>query len=240
MRYLFDIGNTRIKWGLVEGGIIVQSGALLPGELGEFCSGVSASKAGELSSVSISSVAGDDLSDEIAAWSRDSLGLVPYIASVERELAGVCVGYDKLENLGVDRWLAMIAAWQRCQGRCIIISAGTAITVDYLDGAGRHEGGLIVPGLNLMRQALFDHTDAVKADPFELFAGWEPGTDTKPCVANGITAMIKGFVAEVCGGEYESLPVFLAGGDAKPLSVWLEKRVEVVPHLVLEGLMCVS
>ncbi|MFL0804762.1 MAG: type III pantothenate kinase [Agarilytica sp.] len=240
MKLLFDVGNTRIKWGLSENRAIIESGALVSGELSAFCADVLEGKSAGVNVVAISSVAGAGLSDEIAAWSRDSLGLVPYIASVEREAAGVRVGYDKLENLGVDRWLAMIAAWRRCQGGCVVISAGTAITVDYLDSEGGHQGGLIAPGVNLMRRVLFDRTNAVKVAPFELADAWVPGTDTIPCVSNGIAAMVKGFVGEVCGSGAESLPVFLSGGDAKPLGVWLESRAEVVPHLVLEGLMCVS
>ncbi len=239
MRLLFDIGNTRIKWGLSEGGDIAESGAFLPSELGGFCENVFARR-DTVHAVSISSVAGLGLCEEIGGWSRDSFGLVPYIAKVERESAGVRVAYDRLQNLGVDRWLAMIAAWQRCRGACIVISAGTAITVDYLDDAGCHEGGLIVPGVNLMRRSLFDRTDAVKVDGFDLAGVWEPGRDTIPCVSNGIASMLKGFVGEVCGDGFESLPVFLSGGDAKSLAVWLEKRAEVVHHLVLEGLMCVS
>ncbi len=239
MRLLFDIGNTRIKWALSDGGEIAESGAFLPSELRGFCE-KAFMRRDTVCAVSISCVAGLGLSEEIEAWSRDSLGLVPYIAKVERELAGVCVGYDRLENLGVDRWLAMIATWQRCRGACIVINAGTAITVDYLDDTGCHEGGLIVPGVNLMRRALFDRTDAVKVREFGLAGVWVPGTDTIPCVSNGISSMVKGFIGEVCGGGFESLPVFLSGGDAKSLAVWLENRAEAVPHLVLEGLMCVS
>ncbi|MFL0801890.1 MAG: type III pantothenate kinase [Agarilytica sp.] len=240
MKLLFDVGNTRIKWGLSKGGEIAESGAFFASELKEFCAQVSKSKCGEVGTISISSVAGLGLRDEIAAWSRDSLGLVPYIANVEREVAGVRVSYDNLANLGVDRWLAMIAAWQRCRSECIVISAGTAITVDYLGHTGHHGGGLIVPGVNLMRRVLFDRTNAVKVDAFKLLDAWAPGADTIPCVKNGIAAMVKGFIGEVCGSGFESLPVFLSGGDAKSLSVWLESRAEVAPHLVLEGLMCVS
>src|SRR5690606_9413761 len=71
-----------------------------------------------------------------------------------RQCCGVENGYDDPAQLGPDRWAALIGARTLHSGPCIVVSAGTATTIDHLDGNGRFCGGLILPGEHLMRQAL--------------------------------------------------------------------------------------
>ncbi len=237
MRYLFDIGNTRVKWALEEGGRITSAGAFLPGELSHFVSG---GHSLGVSRVSISTVSSVDIRDELTRWSVDVLGVQPVVARVRREFMGVKVAYGRVENLGVDRWLAMLGAWNKRNEACVVIDAGTTITVDYIGINGDHGGGLIVPGVDLMRSALFDRTSAVKVEKLSLEEDWRLGCDTVPCVSGGISAMIKGFLSEVVQRVDDGAAIVLSGGDAELVRSLLGRKAELRPHLVLEGLMCVS
>ncbi|MDP1069535.1 type III pantothenate kinase, partial [Klebsiella pneumoniae] len=67
-------------------------------------------------------------------------------------------------RMGVDRWLAMLAAWQRVGQSCWVVDCGSAITLDLLDAEGRHQGGYILPGLRLMQQSLLGNTAEVRVD----------------------------------------------------------------------------
>lgn len=237
MRYLFDVGNTRVKWALEDEGRVMSSGAFLPGELDHF---IGEKHAEEVSHVRISTVSSVEIRDKLIRWSADELGVQPLVAHVTREFLGLKVAYARVENLGVDRWLAMLAAWHKRNEACIVIDAGTTITVDYVGVSGVHAGGLIVPGVELMRGALFDRTCAVKVDKLSLSEDWSLGCDTVPCVSGGISAMITGFLSEIVQRGDENAAIILSGGDAKLVQSMLGRQAELRPHLVLEGLMCVS
>ena len=63
-------------------------------------------------------------------------------------------GYEQVERLGADRWAAMVGARAKTQEACLVVCAGTATTVDWLDAQGNFRGGLILPGVRLMCEAL--------------------------------------------------------------------------------------
>ena len=77
----------------------------------------------------------------------------------ERELCGVRNLYERPEQLGPDRWASLIAARTLEPGRaCLVVNAGTCTTVDMLSVNGEFAGGLILPGIDLMRFVLHEHT----------------------------------------------------------------------------------
>jgi len=241
MNLLVDIGNTRSKWLLVNHGELLASGIMngtdydiIESDLEKFRVVVDA--------VFVSSVTGAKHNEEFTHWCTRYLSLSPVFASVKKHAAGLTVAYEEVFRLGVDRWLAMLAAWNHSHAACIVIDAGSAITVDYVDGRGCHQGGVIAPGVTLMREALFSKTSAVKLESVELPERWRPGIDTVGCVAGGLGAMICGFLQQVLAWpESRSAKVFLTGGDARLISIQIPNiEAEQREHLVLEGLIALS
>ena len=176
--------------------------------------------------------------DAVAGAVMARFGLAAEFASTATTLAGVRCGYRDPARLGVDRWLALVAAWQRTAGAVAVIGAGTAATVDFVDAGGRHEGGHIGPGLGLMRHALMHTADVRPAYTAE--ADVAPGNDTEEAVSSGTFVMLLGFVeaavgafAERCGDRVD---VVLTGGDAELLASRLTMPVRHEPRLVLDGL----
>lgn len=229
-----DIGNSRIKWRtLAAQGQPVARGHLsrrdLPGAVSW----------GELLPVQgvrrmrVSNVAGPEVAAHLDRWARDVLGIVPEYARATACIAGVTSGYREPEKLGVDRWLALLAAWHELGRACVIVDAGTAVTVDVLDDVGTHQGGYIVPGLRLMLDALLSGTSGVRlgAGPVASLAA---GTCTSDAVLHGCTAMTVALIERTRSGS--ELPLVLTGGDAELLAPWLAAPSLLRPELVLDGL----
>ncbi|MFL0809967.1 MAG: type III pantothenate kinase [Agarilytica sp.] len=252
MKLLVDIGNTRIKWALARDHALLESGAFSYEEIEVFLSR-RVSNIELLMLANVTSAGKPQIVEKISTWCQKNDVLLQH-ARVQKECVGLTVAYEELKNLGVDRWLAMVGAWQLHRCACVVIDSGSAITVDYLDNAGVHLGGLIVPGKNLLRKTLFDNTSAVKVPESELPRQWRPGVDTKPCVTNGLAAMLKGFVCEALA-HTKLLPgmecgkIVLTGGDAQLLGNMISDaqlgenhgfELEITPQLVLHGLHCVS
>ena len=225
-----DMGNTRTKWRC---GCAV--GALPSPELPALRS--------EPSRVRVATVLGNHRT--VARTIADRYGVEAEFAATASDLAGVRCGYADPARLGVDRWLAVVAAWQRSRGPVIVVSAGTAATVDFVTLDGSHEGGHIAPGLRVLRDCLGRNTADVRATgsmtrTIAPGAPGAPGVDTVSAVSSGtflmlsafVEAAIKGF-AERHGSEAE---VFLTGGDAELLAGRLSTAVRHEPHLVLDGL----
>jgi type III pantothenate kinase len=152
-----DSGNTRIKWGVHAAGRWLAQGAVLHAELADL--------AGQLrhwqpKSVLLANVAGPT----VAAGIHQALRVwKPLISEVKAGAAygDVSNGYENPERLGVDRWCALLGARGLTAKPCLVVMAGTATTIDTLDGTGRFLGGLILPGVDLMRRSLASDTAAL-------------------------------------------------------------------------------
>lgn len=181
--------------------------------------------------------------EQLAEAIRDRFGVEAEFATVAARLGGVACGYRDPARLGVDRWLALLAAWQRAHAALVVIGAGTAATVDFVRDDGVHEGGYIAPGLVTMRRALNLHTADVRpSQPIHAAANGavRPGTDTESAVAAGTVAMLSSFaqaaVAEFAERCASPPAVFVTGGDAPLLLDALGADCRHEPHLVLDGL----
>ena len=219
-----DMGNTRTKWRLGA-----LAGALPSPELPAL--------AVEPARVRVSTVLRNR--NRLARAVAERYHADAEFASTTAELAGVRCGYADPTSLGVDRWLAVVAAWRRHRGPVIVISAGTAATIDFVDADGRHEGGHIAPGLRLLLDTLHRDTADVRPnrsiEPCTL-----PGTDTQTAVSSGTFLMLTAY-AEAAIGAFAArhgcgAEVLLTGGDADLLAGGLSARVRCEPHLVLDGL----
>lgn len=153
---------------------------------------------------------------------------------------GLKNAYPQANNLGVDRWLAMAAAYAACGSGCCVIDAGTAITVDICDHHGQHLGGLIAPGLQALNRALRRNT----ALP------WIEQHDTPPPVGalanNTQQALQLGSLYSACGlidychtmatQIHHSQTVYLTGGAAIHLRPYLQHDYVIDNDLVFKGL----
>lgn len=141
-----DAGNTRIKWGLFDAaGNITSQGACLHTELAQLV-------LPQASKTVISNVAGSGVETHLNHL-LEQHDNVQFIAS-QASACGVQNHYTAPAKLGTDRWAALIAAWHIKQSPCVVVNAGTAVTIDAIDNA-TFNGGLIIPGMDLMQQSLY-------------------------------------------------------------------------------------
>jgi type III pantothenate kinase len=227
LRLELDVGNTRIKWRLVDDGLIVKCGTDIKLDV---CFGENEPEwVARIEDVWVSSVHQDQNS-----WIESYFSTVQY-AVTRAFQCGLVNSYTDFSRMGVDRWLAMLAAREINKvGSHIVIDCGTAITLDVIDRHGQHMGGYICPGLTMMKAALLGGTNKVMAG-MEWNVGRELGVDTQACVDHGIQDMVLSWLEQ----HIKSVPdavVSISGGDGKKLSELLGMKNNYYPDLVLDGL----
>ncbi|MCY4143339.1 MAG: type III pantothenate kinase [Gammaproteobacteria bacterium] len=221
-----DIGNSRTKWrcgperGSVESGVLPQLHT-------------------SIDRVRVASVISSH--GTIESSIRGNFGVDPEFAFSSHTLAGVTNCYKEPRTLGVDRWLALVAAWNSVRSSVLVIDAGTALTVDVANERGLHMGGYIAPGLETMRESLAADTDNVQvAFLSNCGSNLDFGTNTEEAVQNGLLSMVVAWLSRcriLAKGVCDNAPtVFLTGGDGERLSRWLDFSCQIRPDLVLEGL----
>ena len=233
-----DIGNTRCKWRVLDSsGVEAACGSALSvaeALVDEMVASLPVKR------VRVSNVAGVNAASNISSLVTSKWGLTPEFAESTRSWRELVNGYEKPSALGVDRWLAMCAAWHIVGGSCVVADAGSAITVDIIAGTGLHIGGYIVPGLHLMEDALLRDTSGVRFR--RGFEGVEsgPGKTTEQAVKQGLLRMAASFIDSVHAMQRAPAgPILLTGGDAELLQPWLGCSPVVRRSLVLEGLALV-
>lgn len=234
-RLLLDAGNTRLKWALVEDGVWHAKGSAAYTDLASLEQWV---KPG--TRCYIASVARAQHEEQV----RKLLGpfaITPIWLVAEARFSDVSNSYAHPQQLGVDRWMGLIAARQRTRKPALVVSAGTAMTVDALAADGTFMGGLIVPGVAMMQQALQQGTARVT----EVRGHWQAfPLSTQDAVESGIVAALCGAVqlqhARMAAMMGEMPHCLLTGGDAEKLLPHLSMDVAQAPALVLEGMDCVA
>ena len=180
-----DIGNTRLKYWITDNNQVIEHAAemhlqspadLLLGLIQHF-------KALKLHNVGVSSVQDKKNNDRIQRILK-SLNIPMVFAKVHAEYAGLSCGYDDTTQLGIDRWLQVLAVATDPEQNYCIISCGTALTIDLADGL-QHLGGYILPNLYLQRDSLIQNTKGIKI-PDAAFDELTPGRNTINAVHHGI------------------------------------------------------
>lgn len=153
---------------------------------------------------------------------------------------GVTNAYREPERLGVDRWMALIAASKLVSGDVVVIDAGSAITLDLLRADGKHLGGAILPGINTSLDAfkrIFIHVDF--NDP-AIAETNEPGCSTEEAIhinyAHSSIDLLPGLVNRWTSYFDNEATILLAGGDAVRVQSELQKPARIVPDLVFLGM----
>jgi type III pantothenate kinase len=195
--------------------------------------------------VVVANVGGDALQSALDGWVMEHWQLEAEYIAAQASAFGVVNAYPEPRRLGADRWAALVAARHQFAGNVCIVDAGTAITIDTLDAEGRHLGGLIIPGIRMMQQALagFTHMDAeignVLYQPELLLA-----KDTESAIAAGsfntaiavIDRTVQAIVTELSGNVH----CILTGGDADKIAGHLQAHYDLAATLVLTGIAVIA
>lgn len=188
--------------------------------------------------VVIASVAESKRRDALTRWIERRWSLIPHLFVPRREQSGVKNLYRDPAQLGADRWAALIGARQFTQSAACVVDCGTAITVDALSSEGEFRGGVILPGLALMRRSLTQGTSGIVAacgdDSRCLSLSTADGVAAGTLF--GLAGAIDRLIEEQRRALGRELSVFVTGGDAPTIAAKLKSPFTEVPDLVLRGL----
>jgi len=243
MIHLVDLGNTRLKVATLTADSFnevrecVHRGRPLGESLSELLPALAPSDR-----LLVASVAPPEQREALYAWNLQHGGARVAWLAAQAHAFGVNNAYSEPERLGVDRWLALVAARSLTAGPVCVVDCGSALTVDAMDGAGCHRGGLILPGLAAAARALGESAPALASVSGGRIV--ELADNTADAVASGPLLAAAALVARVVGrlrAGIQSEPACLvSGGDAALLLPWLEVAHRHVPNLVLRGLARVA
>lgn len=241
-----DAGNTRLKWRVSElaargvgawraSGIVTEPDPQAASA--KLVIALEKAHAADLSRILVSSVRGDAFRSHCRAELLQRFNVSAEFAAPALQCRGVRNGYAFPERLGVDRWLALLAAFEDAHDACCVVDCGTTITLDVVGASGQHFGGFIVPGLKLMRDALAGRSSALDVPDAVIATGL--GTNTSEAITHGTCNMALGFIRDQYGQvmkQHGQVQWYLTGGDAPLLAQQLDWEYKLVPDLVLDGL----
>lgn len=235
---LLDIGNSRIKAALAGEGGDLQ---LLPAvaHQADAVAAIAAIQAAAPGALWISHVLGAAAEAPLIAAAQARWNLSPYFARSTAEFGGLRSGYAEPERLGIDRWLAMIAARSDARDCALVVDAGTALTADLVDASGQHRGGFIAGGLLTAQRSVLGATRFATRDVHATYDGGL-GLDTEACVRQGAMLGCLGAIDRAAELGEPPCRRIITGGDAEILLPHLKGTWQHRPHLVLEGLLVMA
>ena len=242
MNLLVDLGNTRLKWALSSNDQWQHSGDLMPNDnMVSLLDNAWSALKPPTKSV-IASVTGTESLQEVKRWMAAHWSLKPYVLMAGKEMLGVRNHYRQPEKLGSDRWAALIAAHHVLSAHVAVVDCGTAVTVDALSANGDYLGGMIFPGIRLLRESLVTGTQGINVTV---------GSD-KTCLAHstadgiaagtlyGLSGAIERVLREFKTQLGAPMQVLVTGGDARLIIPHLDYPVTEIPDLVLQGLALIA
>jgi len=233
-----DAGNSRVKWGLHDGLTWLRHDSADNRDVGAL---------GEVwrqleppAQIVISNVAGGEMRASLARL-LSTWAVAPLWVTAQASALGVQNGYDDPAQLGSDRWAALLAAWDVLAAGCLVVNAGTALTVDVLSDQGEFLGGIIVPGPTAMQHALFANT-ALPEQPSGCFKLLP--TNSADAIHSGalraLAGAVEGMWRELLRSGAREPRCVLSGGAAPLLAELLTLPIVAVDNLVLEGLVKIA
>jgi type III pantothenate kinase len=245
MLLAIDIGNTNIVCGLFEGERLAASWRLptdhhatadelhlkLAGLMG--LAGLEAAK---IDGAAVACVV-PPLTGPLIELCRRLGVFEPVVVSAET--AGIPIEYDHPQEIGADRLVNAVAAWERYRRALLVVDFGTATTFDYVTARGAYAGGIIAPGVVSAAEALFQK--ASRLPRAEVFSRPSRviGKDTAACLNSGLVlgfaALVDGLV-ERAKAEVGELFVVATGGLAPVVAPESRSIAAVEENLTLEGL----
>lgn len=233
MDLFIDVGNTKTKWCLTSNKGIEKTGSIFNTELIDL-----SINSEEIETVFISSVNSENLEKQIVEKIKP---LCPHIYFAKVNKQFLETNYS--DELGVDRWLGVLALTEKTKKNAIIIDSGTALTIDLLlieNDSFLHKGGLILPGFHLFNQSLMQNSAAIRLK----------NKDITIDINNSDMALLHGFLMSVSGAvekfimhhhlNFNEIDIYLTGGDANIIFDSLEEQLQLkyqkIENAVIEGL----
>jgi type III pantothenate kinase len=233
-----DAGNSRIKWALHDRNAFVHEGWVVRSDLGLLERAWAYLPGAD--SIVVANVAGEavraGLQKLFARWKVE-----PRWVAASAAQCGVVSCYDDPLQLGADRWAALIGAHQLVTGSCLVINAGTAMTVDALSAQGEFLGGIIVAGFDLMHEALASKTAGLTSErgDFAVFP-----RNTRDAITSGALQALCGAVermrAAMVANRHGEPVLLIGGGSGEVVAQWLGRPARIADKLVLEGLVRIA
>ena len=243
MILLVDAGNSRLKWALLRDGHFESGGSL--DRRGTQTAALLRAAWGSLNTpparVVVASVAGPAFRKSLTGWVSRQWRVTPEFPVAQAHGFDVCNAYEDAGRLGADRWAALVAARASAAVPACIVDCGTAIVIDALAADGRHLGGLITPGLGLMRDSLIQRAEEIKEERVSAGHGESSllASDTGNAIIGGClyaaVAMIDRVVFDLGSELGKGLRTLITGGDAPRIKPLLATRARYDPDLVLRG-----
>lgn len=238
MKLVVDVGNSRMKWANLDGSTWPQSRSMsVKGDIKTLLDRHWISMTPP-EIVLISNVAGKETERRLHLWVREHWGIDPVFFRSTSRYKGMTNEYAQPEQLGCDRWAALIGARSlRQRGALCVVDCGTAITIDALTADDRFIGGIIFPGIDLIQQSLLAGTSDIMESRAEFREVL--GATTAEGVSGGsfigVAGAIDRTLAEMCA-ILDDPKLYITGGDATLLLPLLNNSLQYEPDLVLLGL----
>ena len=236
--FIVESGNSRLHTGYFENGKLTERHVYNYPDNAEHLHELIAQAIGDSkpSIVAASSVSGK-LREKLYTTLYEIFGNCLHVAQSTLDIP-VKVTYSAPEMIGIDRVFAAHAAFQHFNGPCVVIDAGTAVTVDAVDKDGTFLGGFIFPGAELLGKSLSDNTSL----PLVNFSNEsrEIGTSTETCIGRAIFAGFAAAVNELAdiasNASGKTNNVAVTGGNSDQILPALKRKVEHLPNLTMTGI----
>lgn len=242
---LVDMGNSAIKWALLDsGGLSSMSKAQYIEEPSSAFFTKCWQALDAPNEVIVSCVAENTLWQALEKVCNELWDIEVQKVTSLKEGFGLLSAYDHASSLGSDRWCAMLGGLAITDSAFMVIDAGSALTLDVVNKAGEHLGGYIVPGVSMMKQSLGTQTARIQTEntitqsPSLLL-----GKSTDECVAAGSLLSAISLIEAVFEKEVnplEEYKVYITGGDAELIAGLLSFKCMIIPALVLNGLAVIA
>jgi len=232
---VIDVGNSRIKFGLCSESAVIES-ASLGRENDEWAEQLTR-WSGQLTSPVEFVIAGvvPNAIEGIKSWLNRREECSVRVIDSFRDL-DLKVDVERPDQVGIDRLLGVLAAKRQFPNQSIlVVDAGSAITINWVDGGGTFRGGAILPGLGLMASALHYRT-AKLPDIGVIKPAAFPGRDTVSAIQCGIISSAVGAIGQAKAAVDAQLLVFTGGDGAVLHAASNLGNKQFVPNLVLEGI----
>jgi type III pantothenate kinase len=244
MFLLIDIGNTKTKWMLRDNKSIYKHNSFLTEDIDQ-----DHFKFDEkVRKIVISNVAGFEKEAILKIKLKNFSCPIEFIKP-HKKLNHLINNYQDATKLGTDRWLSALSVSHDIKKTAVIVSVGTAVTIDYLSFDQKNnqhtfEGGVILPGLHLTKNALSNHTADLKNSEgaFQM-----PPINTGNAIQSGFILSVLGNIKsffDLALSQFKDVTIILSGGDTElihqHMDEGLNKYVSIKKDLVLEGLFVIA
>jgi len=246
MKLLVDMGNSRLKSAQYTNGQLQQFFSVAYAKQSPLeCLTAHLNTYPDIREVTLVSVLGDRFYQQLKCWCQANDIILNWAAS-SKQACGIQSRYYEPESLGSDRFVALVGARKLFPNQCcIVVDCGTAVTVDALTAEGVFCGGVIIPGLRLWGDSLVSRADQLNAHQIQHPAVF--ARDTAQAIGSGSLYGLVGAIEGLCqrmqqqlsqelGAELEVTRI-LCGGDAALVAEHAQLSFELLPELVLMGLV---